>query len=140
LLSLAELKQRFPAISLSGTAQSYYEDGVRQAFRLVGSTTTNANTLLASGVDNCDFAASANKLNAIAYQKWLALCNFNGVEAWTEYRRTRLPNTPQSVQVVSADRPLRLFYPLTELGSNGANVNAQGAVDVFKTKIFWDVN
>lgn len=140
LLSLAELKQRFPAVSLSGTPQSYFEDGVRQAFRLVGSTTTNANALLTSGVDNCDFAASTNKLNAIAYQKWLALCNFNGVEAWTEYRRTRQPNTPQSVQVVSADRPLRLFYPLTELGSNGANVNAQGAVDVFKTKIFWDVN
>ena len=140
LLSLAELKQRFPAVSLPGTAQSYFEDGVRQAFRLVGSTTTNANTLLTSGVDNCDFAASTNKLNAIAYQKWLALCNFNGVEAWTEYRRTRLPNTPQSVQVVSTDRPLRLFYPLTELGSNGTNVNAQGAIDVFKTKIFWDVN
>jgi hypothetical protein len=140
LLTLAELKQRFPAVTLSGTAQSYYEDGVRQAFRLVGSNTTNANALLASGVDNCDFTASANKLNAIAYQKWLALCNFNGVEAWTEYRKTRLPNTPQSVQVVNSDRPLRLFYPLTEFGSNGANVSAQGTIDVFKTKIFWDVN
>ncbi|MEI8110547.1 MAG: SusD/RagB family nutrient-binding outer membrane lipoprotein [Chitinophagia bacterium] len=140
LLNLAELEQRFPAITLPGTVQSYYEDGVRQAFRLVGSTTTNANALLTGGVNNCDFAASTDKLAAIAYQKWLALCNFNGVEAWTEYRRTRLPNTPQSVQVVSADRPLRLFYPLTELGSNGTNVNAQGAIDVFKTKIFWDVN
>jgi len=140
LLTLAELKQRFPAVTLSGTAQSYYEDGVRQAFRLVGSSTTNANTLLASGVDNCDFTASTNKLSAIAYQKWLALCNFNGVEAWTEYRKTRLPNTPQSVQVVNSDRPLRLFYPLTEFGSNGANVSAQGTIDVFKTKIFWDVN
>ena len=140
LFALAELKQRFPAVNLPGTAQSYYEEAVRQAFRLVGSTTAQANALTSSGINNCDWAASTDKLAAIAYQKWLGLCNFSGVEAWTEYRRTRLPNTPQSVQVVSTDRPLRLFYPLTEAGSNGANVTAQGPIDVFKTKIFWDVN
>ena len=27
-------------------------------------------------------------LAAIAIQKWIALCNFNGLEAWAEYRRT----------------------------------------------------
>lgn len=138
--ALAELKQRFPAVTLPGTAQSYYEEGVRQAFRLVGSTSAQANALLTGGVANCDWAASPDKLTAIAIQKWFGLCNFSGLEAWTEYRRTRLPVTPQSPQVVSADRPLRLFYPNTEGGSNAANVNAQGTIDVFKTKIFWDVN
>jgi len=139
-LNLAELKQRFPAVTLPGTAQSYYEEGVRQAFRLVGSTTAQANTLTSSGLANCDWAASTDKLAAIATQKWFALANFQGFEAWTEYRRTRIPATPQTPQVVSTDRPLRFFYPSSELGSNNANVTAQGTIDVFKTKIFWDVN
>lgn len=137
---LAELKQRFPTVSLTGTAQSYYEEGVRQAFRLVGSTADQANTLTTSGLNNCDWTASADKLAAIATQKWFGLANFQGFEAWTEYRRTRLPVTPQTPQVVTADRPLRLFYPNTEGGSNAANVAAQGTIDIFKTKIFWDVN
>ncbi len=137
---LAELKQRYPAVTLPGTAQSYYEEGVRQAFRLVGSTTAQANTLTSSAIANCDWAASTDKLAAIATQKWFALANFNGFEAWTEYRRTRLPVTPQSPQVVTADKPLRLYYPASELGSNGDNVKAQGTIDPFKSKIFWDVN
>lgn len=137
---LAELKQRFPAVTLSGTPQGYFEEGVRQAFRLVGSTTAQANALTSSGIATCDWAASPDKLAAIATQKWFALANFNGFEAWTEYRKTRLPVTPQSPQVTTADRPLRFFYPNTESGSNGANVSAQGTIDVFKTKIFWDVN
>lgn len=139
-LNLAEIKQRFPSVNLTGTAQSYYEAGVRQSFRAVGSTDAQATLLLTSGKDNADWVASTNKLTAIAYQKWFALANFNGLESWTEYRRTRLPVTPQSIQVVTTDRPLRLFYPNTEGGSNTANVAAQGTIDVFKTKIFWDVN
>ncbi len=139
---LAEAKQRFPAVTLSGSAQSYYEEGVKQSFRLLGvaDAANNANTLLTSGIADADWTASTDKLRSIAIQKWLALTNFSGLEAWTEYRRTRLPVTPQANTVTSADRPLRLFYPDTESGSNGANVTAQGTIDVFKTKIFWDVN
>lgn len=137
---LAELKQRFPGVTLSGTAQGYYEEGVRQAFRLVGSTTAQANALTSSGLADCDWVASTDKLKAIATQKWFGLCNFQGFEAWTEYRRTRIPVTPQSQQEPSSKRPLRFFYPNTEGGSNTANVKAQGTIDVFATKIFWDVN
>lgn len=139
---LAEAKQRFPAVTLSGSAQSYYEEGVKQSFRVLGvaDAANNANTLLTSGIADADWTASTDKLRAIAIQKWLALTNFNGLEAWTEYRRTKLPVTPQANTVTSTDRPLRLFYPDTETGSNGANVAAQGTIDVFKTKIFWDVN
>lgn len=139
-LNLSEIKQRIPAVALPGTAQSYYEAGVRQSFRTVGSSDAQATLLLTSGKDNADWVASTNKLTAIATQKWLALANFNGLEAWTEYRRTRLPAIPQTLQRTDADRPLRLFYPNSEGGSNGENVKAQGTIDVFKTKIFWDVN
>ena len=87
----------------------------------------------------CELCASTNKLNAIAYQKWLALAYNTGLEAWTEYRKTGYPLTPQSRNVIGTNRPVRLFYPGTELGSNGANINAQGTVDIFTTRIFWDV-
>jgi hypothetical protein len=89
-----------------------------------------------------DWAASPDKLKAIWMQKWIALTNFSGLEAWCEYRRTNFPVTPQSASVPasSTDRPVRLFYPGTELGSNRANVEAQGNVDVFKSRLFWDVD
>lgn len=137
--SLAEAKQRFPAVSLPGTAQSYYEEGVKQSFRILGvaDAATNANTLLTSGIADADWSASADKLRAIAIQKWLALVNFSGLEAWTEYRKSNLPVTPQSPGVSSADRPLRFFYPNTESGSNS---NVPTGIDVFKTRLFWDVD
>jgi len=40
----------------------------------------------------------------------------------------------------NAPRQVRLFYPQSELAANGANVTAQGAIDVFTGKLFWDVD
>lgn len=142
-LNLAEAKQRYGAsVTLTGTAQSYFDAGVTESYRALGATASDAARLLKSGVDLVDFAASTNKLNAIAYQKWLAFANFNGLEAWSEYRKSGFPVTPQSINYVgsASTRPTRLFYPGTELGSNGENVKAQGTIDVLATKIFWDVD
>jgi hypothetical protein len=142
-LNLAEAKQRYGAsVTLTGTAKSYFDAGVTESYRALGAVSTDAARLLASGVDLSDFNASTNKLNAIAYQKWLALANFNGLEAWSEYRKSGFPVTPQSINYVgsASTRPTRLFYPGTELGSNGENVKAQGTIDVLATKIFWDVD
>jgi hypothetical protein len=143
---LAEAKQRYGAsVTLPGTAQSYYEQGVRQSFRLTGTTDAygadKATTLLTSGFNLADWNASPDKLQAIWMQKWLALVNYNGLEAWSEYRRTNFPVTPPSLQTAAnAPRPVRLFYPQSELASNGANVMAQGTIDVFATRLFWDVD
>ncbi len=137
---LAEAKQRFPAVTLPGTAQSYFEAGIKESFRTLGADVTKASELYTSGKVNADWSASTNKLAAIATQKWIALANFEGLEAWTEYRRTNLPVTPQSIQVVDTKRPVRFYYPNTESGSNEANVSAQGTIDVFATKLFWDVD
>ena len=140
-LNLAEAKQRYgAAINFTGTAQSYYEAGVKESYRILGASAADATRLLASGVQDVDFAASTNKLQAIGYQKWLAFANFNGLEAWSEYRKNNYPVTPQSRNFVGTQRPLRLYYPGTEQGSNGANVTAQGTIDPLATKIFWDVD
>jgi hypothetical protein len=139
---LAEAKQLYGAgVNLTGTAQSYYEQGVKESFRLTGTAASAATTLLTSGINEADWSASTDKLKAIWMQKWIALTNFGGLEAWAEYRRTNYPNTPQSSSVPpGSPRPLRLFYPGTEQASNTANVLAQGNVDVFSTRIFWDID
>jgi len=106
---------------------------VRESFRLdgVANPVTQANVVLASGIAESDWAASPDKLKAIWFQKWLSLANFNGAEAWAEYRRTNYPNIPASAGApVGQKPPVRLFYPLSELGSNQANVNAKGTIDV----------
>jgi hypothetical protein len=143
---LAEAKQRYgAAVNLPNTAQTYYENGVKESFRITGTTATYgaaaANTLLTSGIDLADWNASPDKLKAIWMQKWIALVNYSGFEAWSEYRRTNFPVTPASLSTAAnAPRPVRLFYPTTENASNGTNVAAQGAIDVFTSRIFWDVD
>lgn len=140
-LNLAEAKERFGAgVNLTGEAKTYFEAGISESFRILGAGVANAAKYIGSGINNYDYAASTNKLNAIAYQKWLALCNYSGLEAWTEYRKTSFPVTPQSTQVPDAKRPVRFYYPNTESGSNGENVKAQGAIDAFTTRLFWDVD
>lgn len=137
---LAEAKQRYSDVSLPGTAQSYFEEGILQSFRVLGASTAGATAYKGSQVVNYDWTATTDKLTAIAIQKWIALTNYSGLEAWAEYRRTNVPVTPQSIQVTDNKRPTRFFYPNTEAGSNSANVTAQGNVDVFSTKVFWDVD
>jgi hypothetical protein len=95
---LAEAKQLIPALNFSGTAQSYFEEGVKQSFRVLGvpDGTSAANAILKSGKNLSDWEASTDKLKAITQQKWLALANFSGLEAWTEYRKNNFPAIPQS--------------------------------------------
>ena len=139
-LHLAEAKQRISDVALPGTAKSYFEEGIAQSFRTLGANVAGANAFKVSKINNYDWDASTNKLNAIAIQKWITFTNFNGLEAWSEYRKTGLPVTPQSIQVPDAKRPVRFFYPNTESGANQANVTAQGTIDAFATRLFWDVD
>lgn len=138
---LAEAAYKYgSSVTFPNTAQQYYAQGVIESFRLLGvpNATAQANALLTSGIANADWTASPDKLTAIWTQKWIALVNYEGMEAWTEYRRTGVPNIPLSASVTAGSpRPLRMYYPATELGSNQANVVAQGTVDPYTTKIFW---
>lgn len=139
--NLAEAKERYGAgITVAGEAKTYFEAGMTESFRILGAGVANAAPAKFTGIKDYDYAASTNKLNTIAYQKWLAVCNYTALEAWTEYRKTGYPVTPQSAVVPDSKRPLRLLYPSTELGSNGENVKAQGAIDALATRLFWDID
>jgi hypothetical protein len=140
-LLLAEAAQRYTTITFPKTAQQYYEQGVRESFRVNGAADAQATTVLTSGKDMWDWTASPDKFKAIWMQKWLAFANFEGLEAWSEVRRTNWPPIPISAGVAAGvTPPVRLFYPSTELGSNGVNVLAQGTINVFTSRLFWDVD
>ena len=140
---LAEAAFRYGSqVTFAKTAQQYYEQGVIESFRLLGvpNYADRANTLLTSGISESDWTASADKLKAIWRQKWLALVNFGGLEAWTEYRRTNYPNIPLSAGAPATQPvPVRLYYPNTEVGAN-SNTPKQAADVVFKNRLFWDVD
>lgn len=99
------------------------------------------------------------KLEAIITQKYIALNNIFGLEAWNEFRRTRYPRTVttpsypatrytslvslQSESTAPDRLPTRIQYPQNEFTYNGDNVRAQGGtgeggiIDIFNDKIFW---
>jgi hypothetical protein len=162
----AEYQERFVA---SGSATALYAEGVKAAFRLAAATYSSTPTATAATADATaltyisstpvtstiyiNYAAAtlpADRVRAIWVQKWVSLCNIDGMEAWSEYRRTNttnaagvvqttgcVPYSPRSVTVSGAE-PVRLFYPIREESVNSANVPQ--LINVFTSKIFWDVN
>jgi hypothetical protein len=77
---------------------------------------------------------TVSTLEKIITQKWLAEVVWSSIEGWDDFRRTRLPNIPISLQASTTQFPARLFYPQTELNTNSANVPA-GVTQY--TKLFW---
>src|SRR2546428_2133845 len=144
---------------LTGTAKTDFNDGIKASFVYMYTGPTNASTTLTQtqaetdystylaanatdGYVNWDVAAVDFK-EKIIYQKWLALNSINGIEAWSEYRRTGFPKFPASLQSTSTrvDKlPVRLLYPTTEVSANSANLAAEGKVSQFTTNLFWDIN
>lgn len=146
---------------ISGNAQTLYEAGITASFieQQAGGTytfdpstykqtytapTAAASTALAviyysQPLNNVSWAASSNKQKAIITQKWIALAGTSNLEGYNEYRRTGFPVLPSSIDpgVISPTLPTRIFYPLSELTSNGTNLAKEGTIDPFKSKIFW---
>ena len=86
----------------------------------------------------------AATLENIMFQKWIALYG-QGIEAWTEYRRTGLPNImrkdPNAALLNEGVLPTRLTYPQTEYSLNGAAIQEGlgllGGDDNMRTKLWW---
>ncbi|MBI9040621.1 SusD/RagB family nutrient-binding outer membrane lipoprotein [Lutibacter sp.] len=78
-------------------------------------------------------------LEQIATQNWIALFS-QGVEAWTEWRRTKIPVLAPAFEADLTQIPSRYNYPTTESSINKANYEAavasQGA-DLLTTPIWW---
>jgi hypothetical protein len=148
----AEAAVRYSIAGL-GSAQDLYEEGVKQSFLLDGGVGTSpsavdpelaiakAEAYLANGKENVTWSASPDKLKAIWFQKWIALALFNNFESWTEYRRTNFPDVPHSSSSGAAPKkPVRFYYPISESNTNLENLQKQGTINVYDSRIFWDVD
>ncbi len=68
--------------------------------------------------------SSSEKLTKIATQKWVSLY-FQGMEAWFDWRRTRLPALTPAVSNQNDNKiPVRFIYPIIEQALNNGNREA----------------
>ncbi|TLU99304.1 SusD/RagB family nutrient-binding outer membrane lipoprotein [Dyadobacter luticola] len=119
---------------ITGSAKTYFETGINASFAQYG-LTPPADFLTKVG------AVSREK---VLEQKWVALFG-QGIEAWTEWRRTGFPvfpaPDPRAVLNNGGILPTRFNYPASEYSLNAASVNAgkalNGANDDMKTKLWW---
>lgn len=116
-------------------AKSYYDAGILNSFTENGLSTATANAYV-SGI-NAYKPASA--LELIGTQKWVVLfCQ--GFEAWTEWRRVKIPTLTPAAEGYIDEIPSRLRYESTEISLNRINyeaaVTAQGD-DALTTPIWW---
>lgn len=82
----------------------------------------------------------ANGLNQIHLQKWISLF-MNGNEAWSNWRRTGVPNLTPGPDLGISRIPVRFSYPGGEQSLNKANLDAAtnrqgGGLDLI-TPVWW---
>ncbi|UMB55247.1 SusD/RagB family nutrient-binding outer membrane lipoprotein [Lutibacter sp. A64] len=136
IFTLAEsyFNQAEALLSQGGDAKSLYESGIEASFDYLGAS--GASSYYSQPSSNVSWDSSSNKLEAIITQKWIATNGITAEQSWFDYTRTGYPsNLPISSQASTSDRPVRLYYPASELSSNGGNVPSQP--DAFTAKIFW---
>lgn len=125
---------------LPGNYQTFFKEGVEESFRYLTSTTAAADAFIASSTNGMvNLTYSTNILQTIMTQKWVAECEEDGLEAWSDFRRTGYPIILVPSQAALGQAiPVRLLYPETEYTQNPKNVEAQNqlATDIY-TPIFW---
>jgi hypothetical protein len=132
---------------IQGTWLDLYNQGVAESFRFLGvaNPTAAASSYVTGSSDPrvSPGAGGADPIEAIIYQKYLATAEIDGLEEWSDYRRTGYPDrTNPSVNTGANPNqiPVRLLYPQTETTLNPTNYSAQNQqpADVFSKKIFWE--
>jgi hypothetical protein len=141
--------------------------GITESFLMLGLTSTQAASYISNNAGYGDVDYSAPSLGAglpggglatIIHQKWFALNATATFEVYSDYRRVDFnpptvnhfvygtisgfdPGPPISVSPSNTrtEIPVRLLYPQNEYNYNPANVNAQGTIDAFTSKVFWDL-
>jgi hypothetical protein len=138
---------------ITGNPEEAYKDAIKESFRWlnVGGNSTNPSLSdvsfdswydaeAAASNPAVSWVAAPDKYKLLMFQKYLAFNGIEPMEAWTDYRRNnRYPEIPVSAD---PDRksdilPIRILYSRGEYTSNPAQVNAQGNINMFTSKIWW---
>ncbi|MFD2789486.1 SusD/RagB family nutrient-binding outer membrane lipoprotein [Arenibacter sp. H213] len=98
---------------VSGSAENYYNEGIKQSFEAWGIGDEYANYM--AGI-------SFGGLGDIMEQKWIASWT-SATQSWFDYRRTGLPNLTTGPSSKRAAIPLRFYYNIDEINSNTENAN-----------------
>jgi hypothetical protein len=123
--------------SVGGSAEEWYENGVKSSFLSWGNTEDEFNTYIAT--------VPYSGLN-LATQEWLAFY-VRGFHGWTSWRRLDAPtlNLPPAPETDDGQVPKRFPYPINEQTLNRDNLkaavsNLPGGVDLMSVRLFWDLN
>ena len=143
---LAEAAVRGIGGVAAGSAETYYQNGVRAAMQMY--TPFDATLAVSDAAVDAYLAArpfpaaEEDRLEAIGTQLWLSKF-LNWWEAWADWRRTQYPtlvpvNYPGNV--TGGQIPRKLRYPNQENAVNTANYTAGATLpDEPVTKVWWDV-
>ena len=115
---------------ISGNAAQLYADAIRASMEQYGIATTAIDAYLAQ--PRVVYASGAAGLTQIAYQKWVSLF-MQGMEGWTEVRRTGVPALVPGPNAVLTKIPERLPYSDNEAVLNKANLDAAVAAQHFSS-------
>lgn len=141
VMTFAELQFILSEAALDGdipggaaAAQTYFAAGITSSFSQFGLTVP------ADYITNLGAVSKSSLME----QKYLALYG-QGIEAWTEYRRTGLPVMPakdtRAIFVNDGVLPTRLPYPSTEESLNlegfKGGIELNGGPNDAKTKLWW---
>jgi hypothetical protein len=127
---------------IPGSAAAFYNAGITASFNAVNAQGSIATYLAQAAVAYPTSGTLNQQVQAIITQKYISLNSLFNLEAYNEFRRTGFPVLPQNPAsqdpaAVSQTLPVRIPYPLSELNTNTVNLNAQGDINIFTSKIFW---
>ena len=86
------------------------------------------------------WTAAPDKYKLLLFQKYISFNGIDFFEAWTDYRRNGgYPQITLSADParVSDKLPIRMLYPPDEYINNTVNVQKEGSIDPFNSKIWW---
>jgi len=127
---------------MSGDAKALFQSGIQASFDMYGVSANYASYIATSNsISGIGWDGTANKVEAIMTQKWIALNGINGIESYIEYVRTGFPSTGVSTVAITptGKLPKRLLYPTSELTGNTANVPSVSLSQIFNQGAFWSV-
>ncbi|WP_294315836.1 SusD/RagB family nutrient-binding outer membrane lipoprotein [uncultured Chryseobacterium sp.] len=142
LLTLSEVRflQAEAAVvyptTMAFNAQTVFNDGITQSFTTFGAGSSSSYLAAIATKPGVGWAASTNKIQAIQYQKWIALTNINPTETFISYNKTGFPILPMPQGSYYTSRPKRLMYPQSEYISNTANVPNPGLDDMYQVNAY----
>jgi hypothetical protein len=113
---------------IAGNAAQLYQDAITESMRQYGVIPADITTYLADS--RVTYVPGATGLQQIAYQKWASMF-MQGMESWTEWRRTQVPTLVAGCNAVMRHLPERLPYDDNEAVLNKQNLDAAVAAQSF---------